>query len=41
MVTSMKLAFTNLPFRHNSPCVIQKWLEFERVINKIRLAYIS
>ena len=26
----MKLAFTNVPFRHNSACVIQKWLIFKR-----------
>ena len=32
MVTNIKLAFTNLPFRHNSTCVIQKWLRFKRVI---------
>ena len=36
----MKLAFTNVPFRHNSACVIQKWLKFKRVII-VRLAYIS
>ena len=29
----MKLAFTNVPFRHNSACVrIKKWLRFKRVI---------
>ena len=37
---NMKLAFTNVPFRHNSPCVIQKWLRFKRVIT-FRLADIS
>ena len=40
MVTNMKLAFTNVPLRHNSACVIQKWLRFKRVIT-VRLAYIS
>ena len=34
----MKLAFTNVPFRHNSSCVIQKWLRFKRAMT-IRLAY--
>ena len=33
----MKLAFTNVSFRHNSP-VIQKWLRFRRVFIKVRLA---
>ena len=28
----MKLTFTNVPFRHNSACVVEKWLRFERVI---------
>ena len=40
MVTNMKLAFTNVPFRHNSACVIQKWLWLKKVIT-VRLAYIS
>ena len=35
-----EFAFTNVPFRHNSACIIQKWLKFKRVING-RLAYIS
>ena len=29
----MKLAFTNVPFIHNSACVIQKWLRLKRVIS--------
>ena len=40
MVTNMKLAFTNLPFRHNSTCIIQRWLRFKKVIT-VRLACIS
>ena len=40
MVTNMKLAGTNVPFRHNSACVIQKWLRFKRFII-VRLAYVS
>ena len=32
--------FTNVPFRHSSACVIQKWLEFKRVIT-IKLWYIA
>ena len=40
MVTYMKLAFTNVPVRHNSVSIIQKWLRFKRVII-VRLAYIS
>ena len=32
MVTNMKLDFTNVPFRHDSACDIQKWLRFKRVI---------
>ena len=39
MVTNMKLAFTNVPFRHISTCIIQKWLKFKKVIT-VRLAYI-
>ena len=35
----MKLAFTNVLFRHNSACVIQRWLRLKRVIT-VRLAYI-
>ena len=40
MVANMKLAFTNVLFRHNSACVIQKWLRFKRATT-VRLAYIS
>ena len=37
----MKLAFTNVPFKHNSACVmIKKWLRFKRVTT-VRLVYIS
>ena len=36
----MKLTFTNVPFRHDSACAIQKWLRFKRVIS-VRFAYIS
>ena len=37
----MKLAFTNVSFRHNSACVmIKKWLRLKRVITD-RLVYIS
>ena len=36
----MKLAFTNVPFRHYAVCVIQKWLRFKRVAT-VRLGYIS
>ena len=36
----MKLAFTNVPFRHNSACVIQKLLRIKRIII-VRLEYIS
>ena len=33
MELNMKLTFTNVPFRHNSACVVEKWLlRFERVI---------
>ena len=39
MVTGMKHTFTNVPFRHNSACAIQKWLRL-RVIT-VRLAHIS
>ena len=28
----MKLAFANVPLRHNSDCVIQKWLRLKGVI---------
>ena len=36
MVTNTKLAFTNIPFRHNSACVmIKKLLRFRRVITVI------
>ena len=40
MVTNMKLAFTNVLFRHNSACVIQKWLTLKRIIT-VTLSYIS
>ena len=41
MVTNMKFAFTNVPFKHNSACVmIKKWLRFKRVTT-VRLVYIS
>ena len=40
MVTKKKLVFTNVLFRHNSACFIQKWLRSKRVIT-VRLAYIS
>ena len=40
MVTNMKLAFTNVLFRHNLACVIQKWLRFKSATT-VRLAYIS
>ena len=40
MVTNMKLAFTNLPYKDNSAFVIQKWLKFKKFIT-VRLAYIS
>ena len=41
MLTNMKLAFTNVPFKHNSACVmIKKWLRFKRVTT-VRLVYIS
>ena len=36
----MKPAFKNVPFRHNSACIVQKWLRFKRV-TIVRLAYIS
>ena len=29
MVQNMKLAFTNVSFKHNSACAIQKWLLFK------------
>ena len=29
----MKLAFTDISFRHNSTYVIQKWLEFKKVVH--------
>ena len=40
MVTNMKLAFTNVPFRHILACVYQKLFRFKKVIT-VRLAYIS
>ena len=33
MVRNMKLAFTDIYFRHNSTYVIQKWLEFKKVVH--------
>ena len=30
MAANMKLDFTNERFRHNSACVIQKWLRFKK-----------
>ena len=41
MVANMKLAFTNVPFRHDLVYVIQKWLKFKRVVITFRLAHIS
>ena len=35
----MKLAFRNMPFIHDSACVIQNWLRFKKVITD-RLAHI-
>ena len=32
MVENMKLAFRNVPFRHNSAYIIQKGLKFKRVV---------
>ena len=40
METSMKLTFTDVSFRHNSACDIQKWVRFKKVVT-VRLAYIS
>ena len=40
METNMIHAFTNVPFRQNSACLIQKWLRLKRVIT-VRLPYIS
>ena len=37
----MKLVFTNVPIRHNSAYVIEKWLEFKKVVTTVRLTYIS
>ena len=34
----MKIALANVPFKHNSARVIQKWLKFKRDITA-RLAY--
>ena len=36
-----KLALINVPFRHNSSFVIQKWLIFTRVVITVTLTYIS
>ena len=36
-----KVAFTNVPFRHDLVYVIQKWLKFKRVVIAFKLAYIS
>ena len=41
MVANMKLAFTNMPSRHNSAQVIQERLKFKRVVITFRLAYVS
>ena len=41
MVKNMKPALTNVLFRHNSACVIQKWLRFKTVVIAVRLTYIS
>ena len=41
MVTNMKFVLTNVPFRHDSTCVIQQWIRFERVVITVRLADIS
>ena len=44
MVANIKLAFANVPFRHNSyhiAYVIQEWVKFKRVVIAFRLAYIS
>ena len=41
MVTNMKFVLTNVPFRHDSACVIQQWIRFERVVITVRLADIS
>ena len=35
----MKLAFINVPFRHNSACVIQKWLKFRGVVITVRFKH--
>ena len=41
MVTNIKLAFTNVPFRQNSACVmIKKGSRFSRLIT-VRLPYVS
>ena len=32
MVKNMKLALTNVPFRHNTACFIQNWSRFKRAI---------
>ena len=40
MATKMNLAFTNVPFRHNFVCFIQKWFRFKEVIT-VRLGNIS
>ena len=38
LITNRKLGFTNVPFRYNAVCVIQKWLRFKRVVITVRLA---
>ena len=41
MVTNMKLAFTNVPSRHNSACVmIKKWLRFKRKVIAVISIYL-
>ena len=32
MVTNMKFAFTNMPYKYNSAFVTQKWLRLKQVI---------
>ena len=41
MVANMKLAFTNVPSRHNSAYIIQKQFKFKRVVITFILAFIS
>ena len=39
MVKNMKLAFINVPFRHNSACVTQMWLKFRGVVITVRFKH--